>query len=150
MPAHQGLAPVAAILSDRAIISSQVRGTSYPASANADGEYQTNDLALAPSGAAQNVSPTVPYCFQLSSQYSSTFASTCSGAGTTAPASTRVASSPGCGMNAMSGALPLWTRTTSWASNSREPSYFTSMPVHSSKGTYKSMCGWSSGSTIEV
>jgi hypothetical protein len=50
----------------------------------------------------------------------------------------------------MSGGFPASARTFSWASNSFEPSYTTSAPVHSSKGMYESMCGWSSGATIEV
>ena len=52
MPAHHGLMPVAAILSDSAISSSQVVGTVQPLSSNIFGEYQTKDLTLAPSGAA--------------------------------------------------------------------------------------------------
>ena len=50
----------------------------------------------------------------------------------------------------MSGGLPAWMRTGSCASNSLEPSYCTSTPVHSSNGSYESMYGWSSGATIEV
>ena len=52
MPAHQGLMPVAAIVSDRASISSQVVGMVQPLSANIFGEYQTKDLTLASSGGA--------------------------------------------------------------------------------------------------
>ena len=52
MPAHHGLMPVAAIVSERASMSSQVSGTVQPLSANIVGEYQTNDFTLAPSGAA--------------------------------------------------------------------------------------------------
>lgn len=53
-------------------------------------------------------------------------------------------------MYATSGALPALMRTGSWASKSREPWYSTVAPVHSSKGLYESMCGWSSGATIEA
>ena len=52
MPAHHGLTPVAAILSDSVIMSSQVSGTFQPLSLNIFGEYHTKDLTLAPSGAA--------------------------------------------------------------------------------------------------
>src|SRR3954452_6309540 len=54
MPAHHGLMflPLLAILSVRALSSSSVVGTVRPASLNIWGEYQTNDLTLAPSGAA--------------------------------------------------------------------------------------------------
>ena len=52
MPKHQGFIPVAAILSDRAVISSHVVGTVQPFFLNILGEYQTNDFTLAPSGAA--------------------------------------------------------------------------------------------------
>ena len=44
--------PVAAIVSDRASISSQVVGMVQPLSANILGEYQTKDLTLASSGGA--------------------------------------------------------------------------------------------------
>ncbi len=54
MPAHQGLStlPLAAMVSLSVISSSQVCGISQPLSANIDGEYQTKDFTLAPSGAA--------------------------------------------------------------------------------------------------
>ena len=42
------------------------------------------------------------------------------------------------------------TRTWSWASNSFEPSYFGVAPVQVVKSFHESMCGWSSGATIEV
>ena len=45
------------------------------------------------------------------------------------------------GRYAMSGGLPLLTRTTSWASNSLEPSYLTVAPVQVSKSLYESFCG---------
>ena len=44
--------PVAAMLSERATMSSQVVGIFQPLSANIFGEYQTKDFTLAPSGAA--------------------------------------------------------------------------------------------------
>ncbi len=51
-PAHQTWPPVSSwIFWVRSISSVHVCGTSYPASANIDGEYQTKDFALAPSGA---------------------------------------------------------------------------------------------------
>ena len=80
----------------------------------------------------------------------STLASTSGGAGLTVPVSTMVLSSPGCGRYAMSGALPPLTRTGSWASISREPSYLIVTPVHSSNGLYDAMCGPSSGAMIVV
>ena len=52
MPAHQGLMPVPSMVSDSAIMSSQVCGTSQPISANILGEYQTKDFTLAVSGGA--------------------------------------------------------------------------------------------------
>ena len=52
MPAHHGLMPVAAIVSERASISSQVVGIAQPFSANIFGEYQTKDFTLAVSGGA--------------------------------------------------------------------------------------------------
>ncbi len=60
MPAHHGLMPLAAIVSDRASMSSQVFGMSQPLSLNIFGEYQTNDFTLAPSGAAYSLSSTLP------------------------------------------------------------------------------------------
>ena len=50
----------------------------------------------------------------------------------------------------MSGALPPLTRTGSWASISREPSYLIVTPVQSSNGLYDAMCGPSSGAMIVV
>src|SRR3954462_6250364 len=52
MPAHHGLTPVAAIVSERASMSSHVCGTCQPLSENILGEYHTNDFTFAPSGAA--------------------------------------------------------------------------------------------------
>ncbi|CPU64377.1 Uncharacterised protein [Mycobacteroides abscessus] len=48
----------------------------------------------------------------------------------------------------MSGALPDWMRTGSWASNSLEPSYSIVAPVHSSNGSYDACCCSASVSTI--
>ena len=50
----------------------------------------------------------------------------------------------------MSGGLPAWTRTGSCASISRDASYSTLTPVHSSNGLYESTCVSASGSTIVV
>ena len=79
----------------------------------------------------------MPYSFHDSLKNSSTLAAVASGAGTMASGKswTIVFSRPGCGRYAMSGALPAWMRTSSWASNSREPSYSTVTPVHSSNGS---------------
>ena len=52
MPKHHGLVPEAAILSESAVISSQVVGTCQPFFLNVSGEYHTKDFTLAPSGAA--------------------------------------------------------------------------------------------------
>jgi hypothetical protein len=52
MPAHQGLMPLAAIVSLSVSSSAQVVGTFQPFSSNIFGEYQTNDLTFAPSGGA--------------------------------------------------------------------------------------------------
>src|SRR4026208_1106623 len=98
MPAHHGLMPVAAILSVSAIISSQVCGTVQPFFANIFGEYQTNDLTLAPSGAAWSLPSTVPYFCQASPNHLSTLSATGWGASTTLPVClTNVASNPGGG-----------------------------------------------------
>ena len=91
----------------------------------------------------------MPYCFQ-SGMFLSTLATISGGASLTAPVATRVFSRPGCGMYAMSGALPPLTRTGSWASNSLEPSYLIVTPVQSSNGLYEAWCGASSGAVIEV
>lgn len=52
MPAHHGLMPLSAMVSERASISSQVVGISQPLSANIFGEYHTKDFTLAVSGGA--------------------------------------------------------------------------------------------------
>lgn len=51
MPTHHGLVPLAAMVSESLISSSQVVGTVQPFSLKVFGEYQTNDLTLEPSGA---------------------------------------------------------------------------------------------------
>ena len=48
----------------------------------------------------------------------------------------------------MSGALPDWMRTGSWASNSLEPSYSLVGPVHSATGAQAGCCCSASVSTI--
>jgi len=78
-----------------------------------DGEYQTNDFTLAPSGAPYSVPSTVPYARQSPPQNWSTFSLTATGAGTTLPVATNVASRPGWGIDAMSGGVPASTRTGS-------------------------------------
>ena len=72
---------------------------------------------------------TVAYCFHALFQYLSTFDAVCAGAGTALPVLTICCRRPGCGIRAMSGAVPPWTRTGSCASKSLLPSYAILMPV---------------------
>ena len=107
-PTHHGVFPSATISSDRAIRSSNVAGTSYPAASKSSFGYQIIDFRLtlvgtpqcSPSNSTSDIrySPTVSSIAATSIPMSSSE--------TIVPAAASVATVPGCGTSATSSVPP--------------------------------------------
>src|SRR3990172_1676530 len=126
IPMHQGASPSALIWSERASNSSQVSGTLYPAASKSSLGYQTRLLTLVRWKTPAAIGPLGPVMVAISSQlWLYCLVSQSLGmkvlTSTILPCVTKVATFPGCGKSATSGAWLASTAMEMRASNSLLP-----------------------------
>ncbi len=135
MAMHHGVTPSAIIESMRAVMSSQVSGTSYPPASKTSMLYQTRLFTSPLLGTPQTVpSEPLPSFHHAASYWSWRLSRVAWGTGMAEPSSQKVRVRPGCGMITTSGGSPASSAMLSSVVASRVEFRLTSSPVRSRNG----------------